>query len=264
MEWSGRQAVFFSLSLFVLWTLATYFLEGRLLTLQRPEATMLRLGYTTLANIIIGTLASLLLMRYFLSHTAGFDPAFFGVTGLSRTVIVVIIGLILGLAVFALQSPPSWNPVVLVNAYSQTLVVSIAEVLVCWSLLGGTIINFGREGRPFWLLALALVISAVLFGLYHFAHSPPFNTLRMVGLLTVVGLLTGIFFLAAKNFYGTIIFHNFLALKGVTQALAGAGHLDKYKTLQLPLLITALAALLVLIVLDLTLIRGLLSTQSRT
>jgi hypothetical protein len=114
-------------------------------------------------------------------------------------------------------------------------------VLVCWSVVGATAEASWQSRRAPTLLA-ALLASAS-FGLYHLAHSPPFNTWAMIGGLTLVGLPTSVFFFASRDMYGTIVFHNFLALVGVLQALAETGALVRYETLQAPLLITAAFAI---------------------
>jgi hypothetical protein len=44
---------------------------------------------------------------------------------------------------------------------------------------------------------------------YHIAHSPPFNTLAMIALLTGIGLVTGTFYLCTRDAHGTVIFHSF-------------------------------------------------------
>jgi hypothetical protein len=130
--------------------------------------------------------------------------------------------------------------------------VSMAEVLVCWGALGKAVEIGENIGGSRWPRLLgALIVSAVAFGVYHFAHSPPFNTAAMVSLLTVVGLITGAFFFIVGELYGTILFHNFLALKGVTDALADGGRLEHFSTPQLPLIMTALIATGVLLAVDL-------------
>jgi hypothetical protein len=95
-----------------------------------------------------------------------------------------------------------------------------------------------------------------LFGLYHFAHSAPFNTLGMVALLSIVGLVTSAFFFMVRDIYATIAFHNFLGMFGVVQALAASGQLDAFTALQPPLLIMAAATIGVLWLSDRTLLRG--------
>lgn len=36
-------------------------------------------------------------------------------------------------------------------------------------------------------MIVAAIVASVLFGVYHFAHSPPFNTVDLVVLLTAIG-----------------------------------------------------------------------------
>jgi hypothetical protein len=55
----------------------------------------------------------------------------------------------------------------------------------------------------------------------------------MIGGLTLVGLVTSVFFVG-RDVYGTIVFHNFLALFGVLRALAETGALVRYETPQAP------------------------------
>jgi hypothetical protein len=80
----------------------------------------------------------------------------------------------------------------------------------------------------------------VLFGLYHFAHSPPFNAWPMVGLLSAVGLATSAFFFVSREAIGTLLFHNLVATYGVLNALAQANALQPLQTLQPHLVAMAL------------------------
>jgi hypothetical protein len=93
--------------------------------------------------------------------------------------------------------------------------------------------------------AVAALVASGLFGLYHFAHSPPFDTWPMVGLLSIVGLATGAFFFVSRDLLGTVLFHNFLGTFGVVQALAGAGAVATLEQWQPPLLFTAALTLAV-------------------
>ncbi|HSJ99533.1 MAG TPA: CPBP family glutamic-type intramembrane protease, partial [Myxococcota bacterium] len=149
-------------------------------------------------------------------------------------------------ALFRLQGPASHHPVVLLNAFAQVLVVSTAEVLVCWALVArGIEAALRRHGKAAAYLAAAAAASA-LFGLYHFAHSPPFDTWPMVALLGAVGLATSLFFFASRDVAATVVFHNFLALYGVTQALAASGALAAYEAPRPALLAMAALALALL------------------
>jgi hypothetical protein len=240
--------------LYLVWTLVTFIMEGRIRTLLRPEAKRARLAYAVIANMLIGTAGAMVAISLILKASDGASASVNGFAPLGRTLVSIVVGFALGLLIFALQRPPSWNMTVLLNGYSQTLVVSIAEVLVCWSVLGATFVTTISGVGAVPSIMAGLAVSAFVFGIYHFAHSPPFNTIRLVLLLSGIGLITGAFFYFSRDVYGTIIFHNFLALKGVTQALANSGRLDSFEKRQPQLLLTAVVSILLLIVLDLVLL----------
>jgi hypothetical protein len=233
------------MALYLTWAAATYLFEGLPRTLLQPGATRMRLAYAVVVNIVIGVAGSLWLLRQLIrtgvliERTAGFGDK-------RRTLAGIVAGVAIGAGVFAAQGPQSLDPVVLLNGFSQVLVVSAAEVLVCWVIVGGVLeATLGERNVPLprvWAGAAA----AVLFGLYHVAHSPPFNSVRMVLLLSVVGLLTSAFFFLSRSVYGTILLHNFLALFGVIDALARGGRLGALERPVLPLIATATAAILVM------------------
>jgi hypothetical protein len=238
--------------LFMVWMLTTYLLEGRILTFQRPDAQTARLIYTLVANVLVGTVSVMVLIRYFLQSGQVSRPSFFGIVGAPRTLWSLLGAAVLGAVFMSIQPWPHQNPIVFLNAYAQVLVVTTAEVLVCWVLLGGALAQ--RATGPLGMAA-ALLLSAVAFGVYHYAHSPPFNTHRMVMFLTVVGLVTGVFYFTTRSVYATILFHNFMGTKGVADALARRDALESFSAPLLPLILTAAACLLLLVSLDLLLVR---------
>lgn len=241
-----RTALAAALVLFLIWTTATYLLEGRILTLQRPEATGARLLYALVANILVGIVGATLIVRL-MSNMGAISPAQAGFRGFWHALIAVAIGAVLGFVLFAVQGPTTFNPVVILNAYAQVLVVSVAEVLVCWAVVGSVFESFFRDSGRWVAPILAAVVASVLFGLYHFAHSPPFNTLGFVVLLTVIGLVTSLFFFVSRDVYGTIAFHNFLGIFGVIRALDQSGQLASFERPALPLLLTAAVTIAVLV-----------------
>ena len=95
-------------------------------------------------------------------------------------------------------------------------------------------------------MILAAIIASVLFGLYHFAHSPPFNTIPLVVILSVIGLVTSVFFVS-RDVYGTIAFHNFSGILGVIRALDTSGNLASFERPLIPALATAVVAVVALI-----------------
>lgn len=233
---------------YVTWTALTWLLEGRIQTFLRPEAVTDRLIYTGVTNVVVGTILALLLVREFVA--SGFTTrSQLGFRSAPRTLGAIIVGGILGFGFYVLQQPPTTDSVVVMNVFAQVLPVSIAEVVVCWVVVGGSVAallrNRGMSRYP--ADGSALVVSAVLFGVYHFAHSPPFNTTEMVGLLTVVGVGTGLIYFVGGSFYGALVFHNSMALFGIVSSLAEAGQLGTYEQPLVPLLTTALVALIILV-----------------
>jgi hypothetical protein len=240
-------ALTLAIGLYLVWVFATYLLEGRIHTLLRPEAMGVRLSYAIVANILIGIGGSALVIR-FLSRAGTVSTEQAGFRGLGHAAIAVVVGVVLGFAFYALQGAPSWNPTVLINAYSQVLVGSIAEILVCWAVIG-SVSQALLQDRGRWVsLILAALIASVFFGVYHFAHSPPFNEVPLVVFLSVVGLVTSVFFFVSRDVYGTIAFHNFLGILGVIRALDASGNLSAFERPIFPLLIMAVIAVALLIV----------------
>ena len=241
-----RMALTLAFGLYLLWVLVTYLLEGRIHTFLRPEALGARLFYALIANIVIGIGGSALVIR-FLSSAGTISPEQAGFRGLGHAAIAVVIGVVLGFAFYALQGAPSWNPIVLLNAYAQVLVTSIAEILICWAVVG-SVSQALLQDRGRWVsLILAAIIASVFFGVYHFAHSPPFNTIPLVVFLSVIGLVTSVFFFVSRDVYGTIAFHNFLGILGVIRALDASGNLSSFERPIIPLLVMAVIAIAVLI-----------------
>jgi hypothetical protein len=63
------------------------------------------------------------------------------------------------------------------------LPVSIAEVMVCWALVGSSFESLAKnnnKGRIVSSVIIGGVAASVLFEVYYYAHSPPFNQTSMV------------------------------------------------------------------------------------
>jgi hypothetical protein len=248
-------ALALALALYVSWTAATYLLEGRVLTLLRPEAVGARFLYMLVANLAIGIIGSALVLRRLIrADLVTLDQVGFG--GGWRSAAAMLVGGVLGFGAYLIQGAPTLDPVVLLNGFSQVLVVSIAEVLVCWAVLGGVLAGVITPRIGSWGSIPAAIAVAVLFGVYHYAHSPPFNTHAMVAVLTVVGLVTGAFFFVSRDVYGTIVFHNFLALFGVLNALEQAGRLSTFAVAQGALIGGAALAVALLVAVHLAWLRS--------
>jgi hypothetical protein len=231
------------LAVYACWVAATYALEGSPRTLLRPDAPGLRLGYTLVANIVIGTAGAMLVLERLVTE-GGVGPAAVGFGSPRRALAGVVVGIATGGAAYLAQGAPSLDPVVLLNGVAQVLPVSVAEVLVCWSLVSA-LVGAGGPARRI----LAAGASSLLFGVYHVAHSPPFNALAMIAFLTLVGLATSAFFVLTRDLCGTVVFHSALALTGVLGALAEAGALDAYRAPRPALLGTAAVSVAVTVLL---------------
>lgn len=234
-----------AIGLYLIWTTLTYLLEGLRKTFLKPVNSIDRVVYTLVTNVLVGTVGSLLVIKMFTGQAGIFIPAF---TTPIRTLTSIVAGIVLGLVLLALQKPATWEISVLIRGYSQTLVVSIAEVIVCWGVLGGAIALSATGLGGFGSKLVALLIASAAFGVYHFGHTAPFNSAKMVILLSVIGLFTGLFFLVTKDLFGTIIFHNFFAIKGVLDSLQARGLLDQFRKPQPVLVGTALVAAAVLVI----------------
>ena len=126
--------------LFAVWALATYLLEARLGTFLRPDATS-RFVYTVVANVLIGTIGAALVIRALVRRAELPRVTTYGIARPLRILVLVPIAALVGGLFLAGQGLPTSDRVILANAFAQVLVVSIAEVVVCWALLGAVLRN---------------------------------------------------------------------------------------------------------------------------
>lgn len=77
----------------------------------------------------------------------------------------------------------------------------------------------------------------------------------------MIGLVTSLFFFLSRDVYGTVVFHNFLGVLGVANALAAEGKLQAMTELQPWLLATAATTVLVLVGADRFIIRRALPSK---
>jgi Na+-transporting NADH:ubiquinone oxidoreductase subunit NqrB len=239
-------------------------LEGRIRTLLRPEAAFDRALYAVVANLLVGTVAAAWVVRGMVTdrhvdgRDAGFGPP-------ARSAAAVAAGLILGFGLYVAQGAPIFDPVALANAFAQVLVVSVAEVMVCWAAIGSAVEATlrARGWRRVHAALGAAVAASLLFGLHHYAHSPPFDSHAMVALLTAVGLATGVFFFVSRDVYGTVAFHNWLGVFGVAQAMRASGTLDALSAPRVPLLALGAASVAVLLAANRLWIGGRSATRQR-
>jgi hypothetical protein len=69
----------------------------------------------------------------------------------------------------------------------------------------------------------------------------------LVVFLSVIGLLTSLFYFVSRDVYGTITFHNFLGILGVIRVLDASGNLSSFGRPIIPLIVMAVIAIALLI-----------------
>lgn len=202
-------------AIFISWVVATYLLEGRL-----GEAASLdqqsRIVYIIVANVAIGTIFASFVLRGLLKrgllqiHHTGYE-------NFRNSRIKISVSVIVGVIIFVfLGKHGGPDPLVFANLFFHVISVTIAEVIVCWALIGNSIRLFPFRQKTIQIISLIL-ISSIVFGIYHFAHSPPYSDPTMVGFLTGIGLVTGIAYFVFKNIYSAILIQNFLGMTGISQ-----------------------------------------------
>ncbi|OPY21630.1 MAG: hypothetical protein A4E24_00446 [Methanomethylovorans sp. PtaU1.Bin093] len=129
MDQVRRSDLFAPLGIYLLWTIGTYLLEGRINLLQEPTPAG-RTIYILVTNIIIGTVIALWILGSRV-RSGALNEKQIGAQPAKRTVAVSLVAVMLGFGFFLLQKPVSLNPLVVWNVFSQVLPVTIAEVVVC-------------------------------------------------------------------------------------------------------------------------------------
>jgi hypothetical protein len=125
-------------------------------TLLRPEAQFDRLLYTGIANVAIGQIGALALLGMIFRWT-GTEAAPSRFEPLNHRTVAVLAAVILGLGYYLAAGGPVGNAAGLANAFAQVMVVSAAEVIVCWGLLGIATDHALRPRLGAWSVAGAAV-----------------------------------------------------------------------------------------------------------
>ncbi len=212
---SRGKAFGIAVALYLVWVFATWLLEGRILLLQNPDPTG-RLIYAVVANIVIGTLITLVAIRSFLSAGV-ISPDRTGFRTVPYAVGAIVLAGVIGALIYALAGFPTTDPIVFLNGFAQVFPTSVAEVFVCWAAIGMVSESLAQPAGKYLALVTGIVTATVFFGVYHIAHSPPFNTPMMIVFLMLPGLATSIFYFAVREVYSTIVFQNLMGTLGVIQ-----------------------------------------------
>lgn len=128
---------------------------------------------------------------------------------------------------------------------------TIDIVVVCWAAIGATFESVARSKGRIISIIFGAAIATILFGLYHFAHSSPFNEPEIVLFLMYPGILTSLVYFIGRDIYATIIFHNFQALFGVMMSV----NIVSFTQPLYPILVLAAISMFVLALSDRILIK---------
>ncbi|MDD1676357.1 MAG: CPBP family intramembrane metalloprotease [Methanomicrobiales archaeon] len=246
--------LFLAFLTYIAWVIATFLLEGRILTLLRPEAVGDRILYTVIANMLIGSIIALLVIRRAFDtkitspDSAGFRPV-------TRTIPAIVIAFVIGFFLLLILRGAVPNPVILLNIYAQVFTVTIAEIAICWGVVGSIVEGTLSEKGRLLSLSGGILVSSILFGMYHVAHSPPFNQVPMMIFLTLFGIITGLVYFIGRDIYATMVFHNFFGTFGVMQSLGVSGVLSFYTEPLFPVLGIAVISISVFVAIDMLYLR---------
>lgn len=211
-------AVLNAVALFLVWMFATYLLEGRIELMRQSPIGTGRWLYVLVANVLIGTVAAAWLLRGMLAERV-VTVEQLGFRGLRRSLIAIALAVVAGAAFLLLQRQVAWTPLLMLNAFALVLQTTIAEVMVCWVVLGTSVESLAQKWGRVVAVAVAIVVSNLFFAVYHYAHSAPFNQTSMVLLLLLPGLVAALVFFLGRDIFATMIVQNCLGMIGVTQAV---------------------------------------------
>jgi hypothetical protein len=243
---NALKLVAIALSLYIIWVVATYILEGRIHLFQKVDPIG-RMTYVIIANIAIGTVLSAIAIRYLLKAQL-VKPRQLGLSkSRLRTAAIIASAAAGGLALFMLQNPRTTEPIVVFNAFMQVLPVSIAEVMVCWALIGSSFESLAKNNNKARILSVlaGAVAASLLFGVYHYAHSPPFNQTSMVLFLMLPSIATAVTYFLGRDIYAAVIVQNFMGIVGV---LAGLPNLEVYRQPMVPIYALSVVSVAALII----------------
>jgi hypothetical protein len=97
------------------------------------------------------------------------------------------------------------------------LPVSIAEVMVCWALVGKGFERLLKEKSKTASILAGIMMADIFFAFYHFAHSPPFNQLAVMLFLLIPGLVNGLVYFIGRELYAAIVIQNFSGMMGLSR-----------------------------------------------
>ena len=191
-------------AIYCLWMIVTALFEGDLRLFLSADSRSI-IVYTVFACIITGMILPVYCIRE--SFVTGAVNMFqIGFWPVRRTFYACFLTIFFGYMAMVLFSPFEMDQSAFGYAFLLLLPTAIASVMVCWVLLGTHVQAFVRGGGTVLSIAAGSLITAWLFCITSFAHSPPVHLQpALVGFL-VLGLAAAIFFFAIRDIYAASIF----------------------------------------------------------
>ena len=161
--------------------------------------------YTVFACIITGMIVPVYCIRE--SFITGAVNMFqIGFWPVRRTFYACFLTTFFGYMAMVLFSPFGTDTFTFGYAFLLLLPTAIASVMVCWVLLGTHIQAFVRGGGTVLSIAAGSLVTAWLFCITSFAHSPPVHPQPALVWFLVLGLAAALFYFAVRDVYAASIF----------------------------------------------------------
>ncbi|MDO9327080.1 MAG: hypothetical protein Q7T80_19195 [Methanoregula sp.] len=191
-------------TMYFIWMIVTALFEGDHQLFRYPDPQGI-IVYTIFSCIITGMIIPVYCIRE--SFITGAVNMFqIGFMPVRRTFYACAPTLFFGYLVREFISPPGTDAVAFVYTFLLLLPTAIASVVVCWVLLGTHVQAFVRGGGAVISIAAGSLVTAWLFCITSFVHSPPVQSQSaLVGFL-VLGLAAAVFFFAVRDVYAASIF----------------------------------------------------------
>jgi hypothetical protein len=191
-------------AIYLIWMIVTALFEGDCRLFLNPDLRGL-IVYTVFSCIITGMIIPVYCIRE--SFITGAVNMFqMGFMPVRRTFYACALTTVFGYIAMVLFSPFGTDESEFGYAFLLLLPTAIASVMVCWVLLGTHVQAFVRNGGTVLSIVAGSLVTAWLFCITSFAHSPPVHQQSAMALFLVLGLAAALFFFAVRDVYAASIF----------------------------------------------------------
>jgi hypothetical protein len=192
------------LAIYSIWIVVTALFEGDLRLFLNADSQGI-IVYTVFSCIITGMIIPVYCIRE--SFITGAVNMFqLGFMPVRRTFYACALTTVFGYIAMVLFSPFGTNESTFGYTFLLLLPTAIASVMVCWVLLGTHVQAFVRNGGTVLSIAAGSLVTAWLFCITSFAHSPPVHQQSAMAMFLVLGLAAALFFFAVRDVYAASIF----------------------------------------------------------